>query len=67
MDRRENLKVLLTGSVATGFLLTTGCSPEDTKKANDVIGPGLYGRTPEEIALDTKGKFQNRIQIIISL
>ena len=54
MDRRENLKVLLTGSVATGFLLTTGCSPEDTKKANDVIGPGLYGRTPEEIALDTK-------------
>ena len=54
MDRRENLKVLLTGSVATGFLLTTGCSPEDTKKANDVIGPGLYGRTPEEIALDAK-------------
>ena len=28
MNRRENLKLLFTGSVGTGFLLT-GCSPEE--------------------------------------
>jgi hypothetical protein len=54
MDRRENLKVLLTGTVATGFLLSTGCSTEDAKKSEEIIASGLYGRTPEEIAHDKK-------------
>jgi len=54
MDRRENLKVLLTGTVATGYLLTTGCSPEDTKKAQEIIGSFSYGRTPEETLVNEK-------------
>jgi gluconate 2-dehydrogenase gamma chain len=54
MDRRENLKLLLTGTVATGFLLSTGCSPEDTKVAEKITGTGLYGRTTDEIAVDKK-------------
>ncbi len=54
MDRRENLKVLLTGTVATGYLLTTGCSPEDAKKAEEIIGSFSYGRTPEETLVNDK-------------
>jgi len=52
MDRRKNLKLLLTGTVATGFLLSTGCSPKDAKVAEKITGTGLYGRTPDEIAVD---------------
>jgi len=54
MDRRENLKVLLTGTVATGYLLTTGCSPEDEKQAKEIIGSFSYGRTPEETLVNEK-------------
>ncbi len=54
MDRRENLKVLLTGTVATGFLLSTGCSPEDTKQANQILDKAGYGRISEEILHDKK-------------
>lgn len=54
MDRRENIKVLLTGTVATGFLLSTGCSPADVKKSESILAAGLYGRTPEEIEVDKK-------------
>ncbi|MGB4959067.1 MAG: gluconate 2-dehydrogenase subunit 3 family protein [Saprospiraceae bacterium] len=53
MDRRENLKVLLSGTVATGFLLSTGCNPEDVKKSEAIIAGG-YGRLPEEIVHDQK-------------
>jgi hypothetical protein len=52
MDRRENLKVLLTGTVATGFLLSTGCGSEDTETAKSVLAG--YGRTPEEVLHDQK-------------
>lgn len=52
MDRRENLKVLLTGTVATGFLLSTGCGSEDREKAKSVVAG--YGRTPEEVLHDQK-------------
>lgn len=55
MDRRENLKVLITGSVATGLLLTTGCKQEGetpAKLGNDT--DLLYGRTPQEISHDKK-------------
>jgi gluconate 2-dehydrogenase gamma chain len=54
MDRRENLKILLTGTVATGYLLSTGCNPQDGKVAGKIAATGLYGRTPEEIAVDNK-------------
>lgn len=52
MNRRENLKLLLTGSLGTGLMLSA-CSPEE--KAADlspkILGtPG--GRTPEEIQRD---------------
>jgi len=55
MNRRENLKLLFTGSLASGFLLT-GCSP-GTKEIEHapVIGDSLsYGRTPEEMKLDER-------------
>lgn len=53
MNRRENLKLLFTGSLASGILFT-GCGPEtpDTVEIphNPKIGEfGSYGRTPEEI------------------
>jgi hypothetical protein len=54
MDRRENLKVILTGSLATGFLLSTGCTSETNagdKVKNTQQG---YGRTPEEMLHDQK-------------
>src|SRR5690606_4729892 len=54
MNRRENLKLLFTGSLASGFLLTTGCAP-DTKSVEHkpVLGNSSgYGRTPEEIIYD---------------
>lgn len=54
MDRRENLKVLLSGTVATGFLLSTGCNPEDTKQANQILDKAGYGRISEEILHDKK-------------
>lgn len=52
MDRRENLKVLLSGTVATGFLLSTGCGPEETKISEQILNG--YGRTPEELIHDQK-------------
>lgn len=54
MDRRENIKVLLAGTVATGFLLSTGCGSDEVKKSETILSTGLYGRTPEEIAHDQK-------------
>jgi hypothetical protein len=53
MDRRENLKLLLSGTVATGFILTTGCNPDDKKQSANIVGGG-YGRTAEEVAHDMK-------------
>ena len=49
MNRRENLKLLFTGSVGTGLLLT-GCSPEQQKlPAKDLLSGGtIGGRTEEE-------------------
>lgn len=49
MNRRENLKLLFTGSVGTGLLLT-GCSPEQQKlPVKDVLTGGtIGGRTEEE-------------------
>lgn len=49
MNRRENLKLLFTGTVGTG-LLFTGCSPEQQKlPAKDLLSGGtIGGRTAEE-------------------
>jgi hypothetical protein len=52
MNRRENLKLLFTGSLGTGMILTA-CSPEEklADLSPKIMGtPG--GRIPEEIALD---------------
>ena len=55
MDRRENIKLLFTGSIATGFLLGTGCNPGDiSTEAKDTIPTLNYGRTPDEILHDEK-------------
>jgi hypothetical protein len=49
MNRRENLKLLFTGSIGTGLLLT-GCSPEEQAlPQNAVLAGGTKGyRTKEE-------------------
>jgi hypothetical protein len=53
MNRRENLKLLLTGSLATGFIWS-GCSPEtkDIPHHPEIGDWGSYGRTPEEIKIN---------------
>lgn len=55
MNRRENLKLLFTGTLASGFLLTN-CTPED--KSLDysprIEGGTVGGRTEEEKLIDQK-------------
>lgn len=53
MDRRENLKLLLTGSLATGLLIATGCDEKAAINTEPLPGMG-YGRTPVEAAHDIK-------------
>ena len=55
MNRRENLKLLFTGSLASGFLLTN-CAPED-KTADyspKITGGTPGGRIAEEIERDQR-------------
>ncbi len=53
MNRRDTIKSLLLGSVATGLALH-GCAPKDVKESEAISNSvtGLYGRTPEEIEHD---------------
>jgi hypothetical protein len=55
MNRRENLKLLFTGTLASGFLLTA-CSPEEKQELySPRIGGGTAGgRTDEEKLIDQK-------------
>jgi hypothetical protein len=54
MNRRENLKLLFTGSVGAGLLLT-GCEPEQVAVQGQVFTGGTPGgRTEEEKARDAK-------------
>ncbi len=49
MNRRENLKLLFTGTVGTGLILT-GCSPEEKALPQSALlsGGTIGGRTEEE-------------------
>jgi len=48
MNRRDTIKSLLLGSVATGLVIN-GCSPNISKEAlPKVVKRPLYGRTPSE-------------------
>lgn len=54
MNRRENLKLLFTGSMGAGLLLT-GCEPEQVAVQNQPVTGGTPGnRTAEEKALDAR-------------
>ncbi|MFT5747596.1 MAG: hypothetical protein ACI920_002985 [Saprospiraceae bacterium] len=56
MKRRDTLKTLFVGSIAGGALLT-GCKTDGSKKELEEVKdawPHEYGRTPEEILVDTK-------------
>ena len=54
MNRRENLKLLFTGSVGAGLLLT-GCEPEQVAVQSQVLSGGtIGGRTEEEKLLDQR-------------
>ncbi|GAB3235780.1 gluconate 2-dehydrogenase subunit 3 family protein [Algoriphagus aestuariicola] len=47
MNRRENLKLLFTGSVGAGLLLT-GCEPEQVAVQNQVAAGGTIGNRTED-------------------
>jgi hypothetical protein len=52
MNRRENLKLLFTGTLGTGLFLT-GCSPEEQAlPVQSALTSGIGGRTDEEIIRD---------------
>ncbi len=51
MNRRETIKSLLLGSVATG-LAVHGCAPATKEPVKELADLPYYGRTPEEIARD---------------
>jgi gluconate 2-dehydrogenase gamma chain len=53
MDRRENIKLLLTGTIGAGLLFTTGCEQKPINPSPLLSGNG-YGRTPDETAHDLK-------------
>lgn len=54
MNRRENLKLLFTGSVGAGLLLT-GCEPEQVAVQNQLVSGGTKGgRTEEEKLRDAQ-------------
>lgn len=56
MDRREHVKLLLSGSVGAGLLSLFACAPDELAEQRRAIGAagGGYGRTPEEVAHDAK-------------
>ena len=53
MDRRESIKSLLLGSIATGLVLN-GCAPELDTKEIVLESSSLYGRTVDELKRDQK-------------
>ncbi|MCH7410867.1 gluconate 2-dehydrogenase subunit 3 family protein [Belliella sp. DSM 111904] len=55
MNRRENLKLLFTGALASGFLLTN-CTPEEKQAALSPVNPGgtVGGRSDDEIIIDQR-------------
>ncbi len=53
MNRRDTIKSILLGSVATG-LAVHGCTPKTDEVAQEVKDLPFYGRTPEEKEHDKK-------------
>lgn len=56
MDRREHVKLLLSGSLGGGLLSLFACAPDELAQQRAAIraAGGGYGRTAEEIAHDAK-------------
>lgn len=54
MDRREHLKLLLTGSLGTGLLITSPFTEEDLEISKKIIQESSYGRTEEERRRDER-------------
>jgi len=67
MNRRENLKLLFTGSLASGFLWTTACNPANKEpEHHPTIGDATgYGRTPEELEYEEMLKYTTFITDVI--
>jgi hypothetical protein len=42
MDRRENLKVLITGTVATGLLISSGCKEDKVGQQTSSAGSDVF-------------------------
>lgn len=54
MNRREYLKLMLAGSVGTGFFMATSCTDEDRDLSEKIISDNSYGRTREELLRDNE-------------
>lgn len=65
MNRRDTIKSLLLGSVATGLAIH-GCAPASKEQASEIADLPFYGRTPEEIEHDKavlSSKFLNEHEL----
>jgi gluconate 2-dehydrogenase gamma chain len=76
MDRRKHIRLLLSGTLATGFVLTTGCNPsEKVIEAEEAMNSYNYGRIPEETLHDQKinaetfftDKERNMIEVLVDI
>lgn len=61
MDRREHLRLLLSGSLGTGLMLGSSFTEEDIETSKKIIreNNGGYGRTPEETKRDERLHSEN--------
>ena len=53
MKRRDNIKLIIAGSIGTGLMLNQSCK-SDVKPKDEIKTSFSYGRTAEEIAIDKK-------------
>jgi hypothetical protein len=54
MKRRDNIKLLLAGSIGASLATTESCKSKDEHTASSTVSPDLYGRTKEELEHDKK-------------
>lgn len=54
MDRRNHIKLLLTGGLGSALFIKTGCSKEDIDQSSKILNEteAGYGRTYDEIEYD---------------
>ena len=64
MNRRESLKTLVIGSLASSLVLE-GCLSKEKKIIYENVWKYKYGRTPEELERLIKLKYQNSLNSLL--